>query len=224
MKNNKTLLVFLLDESGSMDHLRAEVIKGINSLIEDQKKNTGETLVSMAMFDYGPFASHFDGGYRLVYDMVDINSYKPITEKEYHPRGSTALYDSTCYLIDMVGQKLAEMPEAERPERVQFCIQSDGFANADTKFGIEQVRERIKHQTEKYNWDFIFLGANFDATAFAANIGVSFGNSMTYTASNAGTKNLYGSTSNLLRAKRSVSAQEAQTVCFSAEDRDAAIQ
>ena len=44
MKKNLTELVFILDRSGSMSGLEADTIGGFNSMIEKQKKETGEAM------------------------------------------------------------------------------------------------------------------------------------------------------------------------------------
>ena len=46
-----TELVFILDRSGSMSGLEKDTIGGFNSLIEKQKKEAGEVLVSTVLFD-----------------------------------------------------------------------------------------------------------------------------------------------------------------------------
>lgn len=46
MKKNLTEIVFILDRSGSMHGLEKETIGGFNSLIEKQKKEDGEALIS----------------------------------------------------------------------------------------------------------------------------------------------------------------------------------
>ena len=51
MKKNLTELVFILDRSGSMSGLEADTIGGFNSMIEKQKKEAGEALVSVVLFD-----------------------------------------------------------------------------------------------------------------------------------------------------------------------------
>ena len=45
-----TELVFILDRSGSMAGLEADTIGGFNSMIEKQKKEAGEALVSTVLF------------------------------------------------------------------------------------------------------------------------------------------------------------------------------
>lgn len=51
MKKNLTELVFILDRSGSMSGLEADTIGGYNSLLDKQKLEAGEALVSTVLFD-----------------------------------------------------------------------------------------------------------------------------------------------------------------------------
>ena len=47
MRKNLTEIVFILDRSGSMSGLEADTIGGFNSMIEKQKKENGEALISL---------------------------------------------------------------------------------------------------------------------------------------------------------------------------------
>ncbi len=51
MKNSRTELVFILDMSGSMSDLVSDTIGGFNSMIQKQKKEEGECLVSVVLFN-----------------------------------------------------------------------------------------------------------------------------------------------------------------------------
>ena len=46
-----TELVFILDRSGSMAGLEADTIGGFNALIQKQKQEAGEAIVSTVLFD-----------------------------------------------------------------------------------------------------------------------------------------------------------------------------
>jgi len=69
----------------------------------------------------------------------------------------------------------------------------------------------IAHQEEKYNWSFIFMGANMDAVGEGATIGVRSANAINYSASSIGTAKLYGTVSNSLRRVRAQGAGFAST-------------
>ena len=51
MRKNMTEIVFILDRSGSMSGLEKDTIGGFNSMIEKQKKENGEALISTVLFD-----------------------------------------------------------------------------------------------------------------------------------------------------------------------------
>ena len=78
-------LVFILDRSGSMSGKESDTIGGFNSLIEKQKKEEGDALVTVVLFD---------DQYELLYDRVSLKEIPEMTSKEYFVRGSTALLDS----------------------------------------------------------------------------------------------------------------------------------
>ena len=85
MKKNLTEMVFILDKSGSMAGLEQDTIGGFNSMIERQKKEDGEALVSTVLFSNDS---------RVIHDRVDIGKIEPMTEKEYYVDGCTALIDA----------------------------------------------------------------------------------------------------------------------------------
>ena len=85
MRKGLTEIVFILDRSGSMSGLEADTIGGYNSLIEKQKKEEGEAIVSTVLFD---------DKCEVLHDRVGIELIKPITDKEYFVRGCTALLDA----------------------------------------------------------------------------------------------------------------------------------
>lgn len=63
--------------------------------------------------------------------------------------------------------------------------------NSSREFTYEKVKEMIKHQKEKYSWEFIFIGANIDATKEADSIGISMDNAYNFEASRTGVESMY---------------------------------
>ena len=89
-----TELVFILDRSGSMNGLERDTIGGFNGMIEKQKKEAGEALVTTVLFD--------DRVERL-HDRVPITKIPVMTEKDYFVRGCTALLDAVGTSIRHIG-------------------------------------------------------------------------------------------------------------------------
>ena len=68
-----------------------------------------------------------------------------------------------------------------------FVIITDGEENASREYSIEQIKEQIKRQKEKYGWEFVFLGANIDAVATAGRFGIGADRAADYLADADGT-------------------------------------
>ena len=80
MINRLTELIFIIDRSGSMSGLEQDTIGGFDSLIEKQKEETGDAIITTVLFD---------GDYELLHDRIDLKDVKPITERDYFVRGTT---------------------------------------------------------------------------------------------------------------------------------------
>lgn len=195
MKKGLTQIVFVLDMSGSMLPLTMETIGGYNTMIADQKKEEGDALVTTVLFDHR---------YIMIHDGINIKEVKDITTAEYMPAGMTAMLDAVGMTINHVGQKLAAMPEWERPEKVLFTIITDGYENSSKEFDWPTIKNMIKHQREKYSWVFTFLGANIDTDKVSDDLGIDQMLSKKYTANNIGTQSVFNATSKAVSFARSV--------------------
>lgn len=164
MNANLTEIVFILDRSGSMMGLTYDTIGGFNSFIEKQKAEPGEAVLTTILFD---------DQYEVLHNGINLKEVQPMTKDQYWARGTTAMYDAIGKTINDVGARLSATPEEERPSKVIFVITTDGMENASREYSQAKIKEMIQHQTDKYSWDFIFLGANIDSVKQAANIGIS---------------------------------------------------
>jgi hypothetical protein len=181
MNLNLTEIVFLLDRSGSMGGLESDTIGGFNAFMDKQSQLAGDATVTAVLFDER---------YEILWDGIEIKNAK-LSGKEYYVRGSTALLDAVGKTILDVGYRLANIPEDQKPGKVIFVITTDGMENASREFTYEKVRELIGHQQQKYNWDFIFLGANIDVATEAVNLGILAENAYAYQATEVGVEDMY---------------------------------
>jgi uncharacterized protein YegL len=185
MKDNLTEIIFILDRSGSMETLTTDTIGGFNSFIEKQKLEPGEALLTVVLFD---------DKYELLYDGTDLQKVSLLTKKEYFARGTTALLDAMGKTINTVGERLSKIEEKNRPSKVIVVITTDGYENASHEFTAQNIREMVEHQTNKYNWQFVFLGANMDSISVAQTYGIF--TASVYSANQVGTQKLYNTISN----------------------------
>lgn len=192
MNENVTEIIFLLDRSGSMAGLESDTIGGFNAFIKKQCQLDGETLVT---------AAQFDDQYEVIWNVMGAKNVK-LTDKEYFVRGSTALLDAVGRTILDVGHRLSKASEEQKPGKVIFVITTDGMENASREFTYEKVKELIKHQQEKYNWEFIFMGANIDAAKEADNLGIDLDNAYNFEASEKGVEIMYNTICEAVLEKR----------------------
>ena len=158
-----TELVFILDRSGSMSGLEKDTIGGFNSMLEKQRKEPGDAVVSTVLFDNGT---------EVIHDRVVIADVPNLTDKEYFVRGCTALLDAVGGAIHHIGNVHKYARKEDVPEKTLFIITTDGMENASHHYTYDKVRQMIERQKERYGWEFLFLGANIDATAEAKRFGI----------------------------------------------------
>ena len=184
---NKTDITILLDRSGSMNSIRKDMEGAFGSFVNEQKQLTDdECTMSMYQFDTQIQERYVD---KPIQDVPALG---------LEPRGSTALYDALEHVISKTGERLAGLPEEDRPARVVFVVITDGEENASRNASAESVKGMIQHQMEKYSWHFVYLGANQDAFAEGGRAGFVRGSTMNYEASSEGVKCAYASISGSL--------------------------
>lgn len=173
-----TELVFILDRSGSMAGLEKDTIGGFNSMLDKQRNEVGEAVVSTVLFDNET---------EVIHDRISIENVPKLTEKEYYVRGCTALLDAVGGAINHIGNVHKYARKEDVPERTLFIITTDGMENASRRYTYGKVRKMIERQKEKYGWEFLFLGANIDAAAEAGKFGIDEDMSANYNCDSVGT-------------------------------------
>jgi hypothetical protein len=175
-KPNTISINVLLDCSSSMSERKLLTIANFNSFLQEQKLVPGEAYFTMA---------HFSDDYTLKYNNVPIADAPELNENNYITYGWTALLDGIGKLTDDVGARLASMPENERPSKVLVVVVTDGQENASKLYttfnnGKARIREKIKHQSNKYDWTYVFMGCNQDAVLTGTELGIDKGNCLRY--------------------------------------------
>lgn len=166
--SRKTHIYFLLDRSGSMASIKEATEEGFEAFIAEQRGGEGECFVTLAQFD---------NEYTPVFSGVPVAGVRPLN---LIPRGSTALLDSMGRLIHDAGAELARLPEDERPGTVIVAIMTDGHENASTEYTHAAIKALVEQQTDKYGWQFLYMGADQDAIEVGRSIGVKDDYSVTY--------------------------------------------
>ena len=193
MKKNLTEIVFILDRSGSMSGLESDTIGGFNSMIEKQKREGGEALISTVLFD------NFS---EVIHDRVDIQKITPMTDREYTVRGCTALLDAIGGAIHHIGNVHKYARPEDVPEHTLFVITTDGLENASRRYSSDKVKHMIERQKSRYGWEFLFLGANIDAVETAKQFGIGADRAANFNCDSEGTALNYEGLSETISAFR----------------------
>ena len=209
MKKGLTEIVFILDRSGSMGGLEKDTIGGYNSMIAKQKNEEGEALISTVLFDNET---------EVLHDRVPLSKIEPITEKEYFVRGSTALLDAVGGAIHHIGNVHKYAREEDVPEKTLFIITTDGMENSSREYSYAKVKKMVERQKEKYNWEFIFLGANIDAVSVANQFGVDRSRAVRYECDSAGTALNYKVMSKMVSCARACGSSAEMAAAFDADE------
>lgn len=209
MKKGLTEIVFILDRSGSMRGLEGDTIGGYNSMIDKQKTEKGEALISTILFD---------GQTEVLHDRIPLDKVEPITEKEYYVRGSTALLDAIGGAIHHIGNIHKYAREEDVPEKTLFIITTDGMENSSRQYSYDKVKKMVEKQKKKHNWEFIFLGANIDAVSVADRFGVDKSRAVTYECDSAGTALNYQVMGKMVSCARAACSAEAMGAAFDSEE------
>ena len=181
MKKDLTRMIFVPDKSGSMSGLEKDTIGGFNSLIEKQRKESGEAKVTTVLFN---------DRVAFVHDNADIKDVPLLTSKEYYVCGCTAMLDAIGSVIKKAEADDATTSENEKAEKTVVIITTDGMENSSKEFSYENVRKLIDAKKED-GWEFIFLGANIDVESEASKLGIDKDNSVTYRCDSQGVETNY---------------------------------
>lgn len=158
-----TELVFILDRSGSMSGLEKDTIGGFNAMLQKQRRQEGDAVVSTVLFNTSA---------QVIHDRLPLERVGDLTEEDYCVGGCTALLDAVGGAIHHIGNVHKYARPEDRPRRTLFVITTDGLENASRRYNYRKVKAMIERQKERYGWEFLFLGANMDAAAETARFGI----------------------------------------------------
>ncbi len=205
-----SMVVFLLDRTGSMASCKDATIEGFNGYLGRLQAEQGaEILFSLVQFD------HHAGQLQLekFCVMAPVAEVDALTDQTFQPRGGTPLIDAAYSTIKAVVAVAAI--RTDKP-RIVVCIQTDGHENCSVEHGWVELRGLIQRK-QKEGWEFNFLGAGIDAYVQGARMGVAMENTMSY--GDDCSENLMAAFTASARTTADFATLRANTTAFSKEDR-----
>ncbi len=175
-----TLYVMIVDRSGSMDQIRYETIMGMNEYLDTQKsKGVQNAYVSLYQFD-----SYGEVRITKTFDMVPLEKTRLLGLEDFAPYGGTPLYEAIGRIVTSI-KEIVE--SAENPPSVIVQIITDGGNTDYLGWTQEKVAALTRHlEDEVKGWTFTYAGANQNAVAVAATMGISASNTIEYATDKAG--------------------------------------
>jgi hypothetical protein len=173
-------IIFVLDDSASMQSCRAATISGYNEYLQLQKEDSKKTSISTFVSLY-----KFDGnGVKAVFTRAPVEEVEGLNEKTYDPRGMTNLYDAIGGVMMKINSQLAASKKADR-DSIIITILTDGHENSSKTFDSINIKQMVE-KAEGKNWGFMFLGANINAFDTGSLLGFKVNNTMQYDTSSMG--------------------------------------
>ncbi|MCH7845546.1 MAG: VWA domain-containing protein [Acidobacteria bacterium] len=191
----------LLDRSGSMSAIAADVVGGFNSFLEEQRQHPGAARLTLVQFDtVDPF--------EVVVDGEDLDGVSDLEQGAYIPRGGTPLLDAVGALIASIDAEIAARADRGLPIEDQLVvIINDGQENSSVEHTRASVEAMIDQRRE-HAWTFAFLGANQDAFAEAGSIGVAPSSTVAWAATGQGALDMWDEMSSSTLSMRSKTRDE----------------
>ena len=174
MAKKKTLkpkpmeIVFVLDRSGSMNSIKMDTIGGFNAFVEEQRKEPGDCHFSLLQFD---------DKHDIAYQGVPMNNVQELTDDTFIPRGSTALRDGIARGAALLKERV------KKGGLGALAILTDGLENASREISKDVLRD-VLAGCDALGFGVIYLGANQDACAVGADLGIPAARAATYTGEN----------------------------------------
>jgi hypothetical protein len=179
--------IIVMDRSGSIADILAGQQSGLREFFSSEAAVTGGRA-TYSLWD-------FDDQIRCLHSLAPIGA---VAGYVIEPRGWTALHDAVGDAVAAEGEKLAALPEDERPQDVTVIIASDGEENMSKRRTGPEVKKMLDRQQDDYGWRVIYMGTNQDAFAEGAKLGARRGTTVNYANSNTGSANSWAATSGLL--------------------------
>ncbi|HET7713831.1 MAG TPA: hypothetical protein VFK94_06350 [Patescibacteria group bacterium] len=154
-----------------MQTVRDATISGFNEFVQQLQKDDPEATFALTLFD----SEGIDRSEARKASAVAL-----LDQSSYVPRSMTPLFDA-------VGRTVSQCQD-NLDTQYMMVILTDGLENFSKEWNHQKLNELIDKKKASGRWTFLFLGANQDAWATGASMGMTAGQTMTYSPTAGGTR------------------------------------
>lgn len=194
-QTTNTHIYFLLDRTGSMASMAADVVGGFNAFLAAQRADGNDALMTLVQFDS-------QDPLEVLVHAAPIECVRDLTARTFQPRGSTPLLDATGNFITHAADRVEHRQTlGKTAESILFVTFTDGEENASRRYTRADIL-RLVSAKEEQGWTFAFLGAGLDAYAESGGIGYAPGSVQAWAPDAQGARSAFASLSRAAVAHR----------------------
>ena len=161
---HKIFNLIILDESGSMERIKAATLSGFNEVVQTIRG----TSLQFPEQQHTVTLVTFNGlGITTRLENRPAEQLTELTSDLFVPSASTPLYDAMGRSL----MRLEWLIENETNYTVLVSILTDGEENASREFSGPQIQAMVTRLKQR-NWSFTYMGANQDVQKIAQSLSI----------------------------------------------------
>jgi hypothetical protein len=147
-------IVIVLDESGSMQSIKSDMIESLNSFIREQKQMKDRpchiTLVK------------FNDKIKRVIKNEKLAKVSELETCDYKPAGTTALFDAIGDTVNWFRYE----------KNVLMVVITDGHENSSRKYNKRQITDTLDEKKKNRGWSYVYLANDLSTAGQGAGLGM----------------------------------------------------
>jgi hypothetical protein len=148
-------IVMIIDESGSMDVIRDDIIGSVNSFVSGQQKEKGTVPTTFTLIK-------FNNSVKTIINNKELSDVKKLEREDYVPGGGTALFDA-------IGNTIKKW---NKVKNVLMVIVTDGQENSSKYYSKDEINEMIKDKKTNNGWTYVYLSNDLSVAEQGNEIGL----------------------------------------------------
>jgi uncharacterized protein YegL len=180
-KKHQVHNLIILDESGSMEPIKTNIIQGFNELVQtiqgiERQFPEQEHFISFISFN--------GLGQKLLHFIDPVSKLKQIDDKTYQPDANTPLFDAMGFSIN----KLKHSLQGQTDYNVLVTILTDGEENASKEYSGNAIKKLVE-ELKQNRWTFTYIGTDHDVEKTANSLSIN--NTMIFEKNDADIKRMF---------------------------------